>query len=127
MLLTLCKAKIHRATVTEANLDYVGSITIATDLMEAAGIMPYERVQIVNRQNGSRLETYVIPGEAGSGVICMNGPAAYHATPGDLIIIIAYALMTPEEAQGWRPTVVFVDSANTVTHVRRDELPLSVD
>ena len=127
MLLTLCKAKIHRATVTEANPDYIGSITIATELMAAAGFVPYERVQIVNLHNSSRIETYVISGEAGSGVICMNGPAAYHAAPGNLIIIIAYAQMTPEEAQGWQPTVVFVDQQNAITRISRTELPLSVE
>ncbi len=125
MFLTLCKAKIHRATVTEANLNYVGSITIDADLMKAAGIVPHERVQIANLNNSSRIETYVITGEAGSGVICMNGPATYHAAPGDLIVIIAYALMTPEEAHGWHPTVVFVDEHNAITRVSREELPLS--
>lgn len=125
MFLTLCKGKIHRATVTEANLHYVGSITIDADLLKASGILPYERVQIVNLNNSSRIETYAISGDAGSGVICMNGPAAYHAVPGDLIIIIAYAMMTPEEAQDWHPSVVFVNEQNVITRVNRDELPLS--
>ena len=91
MFLTLCKSKIHRATVTEANLAYLGSITIAVDLMEAAGLLAHERVQVLNLENGTRLETYVIPGERGSGVICLNGAAAHHFKPGDLAIIIAYA------------------------------------
>jgi len=125
MFLTLCKCKIHRATVTEANLNYIGSITIAADLMQAAGIVPYERVQVVNLNNGSRIETYAITGEAGSGVICMNGPAAYHAAPGDLVIIMAYAMMTPEEADGWHPTVVFVDAHNTISRISQEELPLT--
>jgi aspartate 1-decarboxylase len=125
MLLTLCKAKIHRATVTEANLDYVGSITIAVDLLEAAGILAHERVQVVNLTNGARLETYVIPGARGSGVICVNGAAAHHFSQGDLAIIIAYALMTPDEAASWLPTVVFVDQRNVITHVAREEQPLT--
>lgn len=126
MFLTLCKSKIHRAIVTEANLHYVGSITIDVDLMEAAGLVPNERVQVLNLDNGVRLETYVIAGAAGSGVICMNGPAAHHATPGDLVIIIAYAMMTPEEARNWQPTVVFVDERNVMTRVSREELPGSI-
>ncbi|MHB9129559.1 MAG: aspartate 1-decarboxylase [Armatimonadota bacterium] len=127
MFLTLCKSKIHRATVTEANLNYVGSITIAEDLMEAAGFLPYERVQVLNLNSGARLETYVITGARGSGVMCLNGPAAHHFTPGDMIIVIAYAVMTPEEARDWHPTVVFVDEQNTITRISCDELPLSVD
>jgi len=126
MLLTLCKAKIHRATVTEANLHYMGSITIDADLMDAAGFLPYERVQVLNLNNAARLETYVITGERGSGVICMNGPAAHYATPGDLAIIIAYAQMTPAEAQDWHPTVVFVDERNTVARVSRQEDPMTL-
>ena len=121
MLLSLCKAKIHRATVTEANLHYMGSITIAEDLLEAAGLLPYERVQVLNINNAARLETYIIVGERGSGTICMNGPAAHYATPGDLVIIIAYAQMTPEEARDWHPTVVFVDEHNAVTRIARQE------
>ena len=127
MLLTLCKGKIHRATVTEANLDYIGSITIDADLIDAAGLLPYERVQVLNLHNAARLETYVIVGERGSGVICLNGPAAHHFTPGDIAIIIAYAQMTPEEATGWHPTVVFVDAANTITHIEREETPLTAE
>jgi len=127
MLLTLCKSKIHRARVTEANLHYIGSITIDAGLMEQAGLMPYERVQVLNVCNSSRLETYVIPGECGSGVICLNGPAAYHARPGDLVIVISYAQMTPEEARDWHPTVVFVNEDNTVARIARDEDPLTAE
>jgi aspartate 1-decarboxylase len=127
MFVTLCKSKIHRATVTQADLNYVGSITIARDLMDAAGLLPYERVQVLNLSSGARIETYVITGEAGTGVICLNGPAAHHFTPGDLAIIIAYASMTPEEARDWQPTVVFVDAANAITHVERQELPFATE
>lgn len=127
MFVTLCKSKIHRATVTEANLNYIGSITIASDLMEAAGLISHERVQVLNLTNGARLETYVIPGDAGSGVICLNGAAAHHVQPGDLVIIIAYALMTPEEAAQWHPTVVFVDRHNVITRTSREEQAFSTE
>jgi len=110
MLVELVKSNIHRVTVTEANLNYVGSITIDQDLMDAAGILPGERVQIVDNNNGARLETYTIPGERGSGVICLNGAAARLVQPGDIVIIMAYAWMTYEEAQGFKPQVVFPDS-----------------
>ena len=98
MFLTMFKSKIHRATVTEANLNYVGSITIDEDLLDAAGILPGEKVQIVNNNNGERLETYTIPGARGSGVICLNGAAARRVQPGDTVIIIAYCMLTAEEA-----------------------------
>ena len=110
MLVELLKSKIHRVTVTEANLSYVGSITIDEDLIEAANILPGEKVQIVNNNNGARLETYVIAGERGSGVVCLNGAAARLVQPGDVVIIMAYAWMTYEEAQGFKPAVVFPDS-----------------
>lgn len=110
MLVQLVKSKIHRVTVTEANLHYVGSITIDQDLMEAAGILPGERVQVVNNNNGARLETYTIVGERGSGVICLNGAAARLVQPGDIVIIMAYAWMSYEEAQNFKPKVVFPDS-----------------
>lgn len=110
MLIELLKSKIHRVTVTEANLSYVGSITIDQDLIDAANILPGEKVQIVNNNNGARLETYVIAGERGSGVVCLNGAAARLVQPGDVVIIMAYAWMTYEEAQGFKPTVVFPDS-----------------
>ena len=127
MFVTLFKSKIHRATVTEANLHYVGSITIAADLMDAAGIVQHERVQVLNLTNGARLETYVIPGELGSGVICMNGPSAHFFTPRDLAIIIAYAMMTSEEAKTWHPTTVFVNEKNEVTGITRAETPMTVE
>ena len=121
MFLTLFKGKIHRATVTEANLNYMGSITIDGTLMRAAGILPGEKVQIVDNNNGSRLETYVIEGEADSGVICLNGAAARLVQPGDTVIIIAYAMMTPEEAATFRPHVVMVDEQNRITKCRGGE------
>ena len=111
MLIQLMKSKIHRVTVTEANLNYIGSITIDSKLMEAAGIVEGERVFIVDNNNGERFDTYVIAGEPGSGVVCLNGAAARKALPGDIIIIIAYALMTPEEARDFKPTVIFPDTA----------------
>lgn len=114
MLLTIHKSKIHRATITEANLNYVGSITIDRDLMEAANLYEGEKVQIVNNNNGERIETYVIPGTRGSGVICLNGAAARRAEVGDVVIIISYALMTPEEAKDFNPTVVFPDENNQI-------------
>lgn len=118
MFLTLFKGKIHRATVTEANLNYMGSITIDKTLLDASGILPGEKVQIVDNNNGSRLETYVIEGEANSGVICLNGAAARLVQPGDTVIIIAYALMTPEEAKAFQPRVVMVDAQNKITERR---------
>ena len=121
MMVNLLKAKIHCATVTEANLQYMGSITIDELLMEAAGILPNERVQITDNNNGARLETYVIPGPRGSGVICLNGAAARLVQPGDTVIIIAYALMTPEEAASFQPRVVMVDEQNRITKCRGGE------
>lgn len=121
MFVTMFKSKIHRATVTEANLNYMGSITIDRDLMKAADILPNEKVQIVNNNNGSRFETYVIPGEPGSRVICLNGAAARLVQPGDTVIIIAYAMMTREEASTFTPTVVLVDRDNRITEIRNVE------
>lgn len=106
----MLKSKIHRVTVTEANLNYIGSITIDSELLDAAGILPGERVFIVNNNNGERFDTYTIAGEPHSGVICLNGAAARKAQPGDIVIIIAYARMTPEEAATWKPTVIFPDT-----------------
>lgn len=114
--------KIHRATVTEANLEYMGSVTIDSELMEMAGILPGERVQIVDNNNGARLETYTIAGAAGSGVICLNGAAARLVQPGDKVIIMAYAQMTEEEARRCEPKVVMVDEANKPLKVRGTEL-----
>lgn len=112
MLLQIHKSKIHRATITQANLNYVGSITIDEALMEAANIMDGERVQIVNNNNGERLETYVITGERGSGVICLNGAAARKCELGDIVIIISYGWMTPEEAKNYKAITVFPNEKN---------------
>ena len=111
MTIEVLKSKIHRVTVTEARLDYIGSITIDRDLLDAAGILPGERVYIVNNNNGARLDTYAIEGERGSGVICLNGAAARMVQPGDIVIIMAYASMTPEEARDFKPSVIFPDTA----------------
>ena len=115
MQIILLKSKIHRATVTQADLDYVGSITIDSDLLRESGIQEYEKVEIADITNGNRLETYAIAGEAGSGIICLNGAAAQLVNPGDKIIIMAYASMTPEEAKSHKPTVIFVDDNNAIT------------
>lgn len=112
MLLTIFKSKIHCATITEANLAYVGSITIDEALLEASGIIEGERVQVVNNNNGERLETYVIKGKRGSGVICLNGAAARKCQVGDVVIIISYALMDQEEALNFEPKVIFPNSSN---------------
>lgn len=121
MTISMLKAKIHRATVTQAELDYVGSITVDIALLEQAGILEYEKVQIVDVNNGSRFETYTIAGERGSGVMCLNGAAARMVQTGDKIILMAYAQVTPEEAQAMRPTVLFVDNKNQVTKVTNYE------
>lgn len=109
MFIEVCKSKIHKVTVTEANLQYVGSITIDEDLMDAANLIENEKVQVVNINNGERLETYVIKGKRGSGVICLNGPAARKAAVGDVVIIISYAMMDFEEAKTFKPSLVFPD------------------
>lgn len=114
MLITFLKAKLHRATVTEANLNYTGSITIDRDLVDEAGIFIHEKVQIVNNNNGARFETYVIEGERGSGVLCLNGAAARLVQPGDKVIIMAYAQMTPEEAKNHKPVVLLLDDDNRI-------------
>lgn len=115
MLLTMFKSKIHRATITEANLNYVGSITIDEALLEAANILEGEKVQIVNNNNGERIETYAIRGERNSGVICLNGAAARKCQPSDIVIIIAYAQMTPEEARSFKPATIFPDENNRLS------------
>ena len=112
MFVNVLKSKLHRVKVTQAELNYVGSITIDEDLMDAAGLLENEQVHIVNNNNGERLITYVIKGARGSGIICLNGAAARRAQVGDIVIIIAYAMMTPEEAQTHKPTVVFPDDSN---------------
>lgn len=114
MLLQFFKSKIHRASVTEANLNYMGSITIDEELMNAANMFEGEKVQVVNNNNGERFETYIIKGEAGSGVICLNGAAARKAEIGDIVIIISYAFMTPEEAKAYHPVSVHVDEKNRI-------------
>lgn len=121
MLTQVLKGKIHRATVTQAELDYVGSITIDQALMEAAGIHEYERVQVVDVNNGNRLETYVIAGERHSGVICLNGAAARLVSLDDKVIIMAYAWLNEEELENHTPTVVFVDHVNRPAHVAKYE------
>lgn len=115
MWIQVFKSKIHRATVTEANLNYVGSITIDEALMEAADLIEGEKVQIVNNNNGERLETYIIKGERDSGTVCLNGAAARKAEVGDTIIVISYAMMTPDEARKFKPTTVFPDRDNKIT------------
>jgi len=114
MDITLLKAKIHRAVVTQADLDYVGSITIDATLLRESGILEYEKVEIADIDNGNRFETYAISGEADSGIICLNGAAARCVSPGDKVIIMAYASMTPEEARTHKPVVLFVDGANKI-------------
>lgn len=121
MIITMLKGKIHRATVTQAELDYVGSITVDMDLLDEAGIYEYEKVQIVDVNNGARFETYTIAGERGSGVMCLNGAAARMVQTGDKIILMAYAQVTPEEAKELRPTVLFVDDNNHITKVTNYE------
>lgn len=110
MQIEVLKSKLHRVRVTEANLEYIGSITIDEDLMDAANIVAGEHVYIVDNNNGERFETYAIAGERGSGMICLNGAAARKVLPGDIIIIMTYALMTPEEALSFKPAIVFPDS-----------------
>lgn len=112
MWITVFKSKIHRVKVTQAELHYVGSITIDADLLDAAGIYEGEKVQIVNINNGERLETYTIAGARGSGMVCLNGPAARKVQVGDMIIIISYAMMTPDEARGFTPQICFPDENN---------------
>lgn len=121
MFRTVFKSKLHRATVTEANLNYVGSITIDEDLLDAADICVNEKVQVVNNNNGARLETYAIPGPRGSGVVCLNGAAARLVQPGDKVIIITYAVIDDKEAKAFKPTVVFLDDANRIAAVKDAE------
>lgn len=117
MFRTLMKAKLHKATVTEANLHYVGSITIDEDLMDQVDIVPNEKVQVVNNNNGARLETYVIPGERGSGTICLNGAAARLVQPGDQVIIMSYVLLDEAEVREHSPKVAILDDQNRITHM----------
>ncbi|QRG69946.1 aspartate 1-decarboxylase [Brevibacillus choshinensis] len=126
MLRTMMKAKIHRATVTEANLNYVGSITIDKNILDALDILPNEKVQIVNNNNGARLETYVIEGAPGSGVICLNGAAARLVQEGDIVIIIAYAMMTDEEARTYKPRVAIMDEKNQIKEMLGEEIHATI-
>ncbi len=121
MELSMLKCKIHRAVITQAELNYVGSVTIDEDLMDAAGLFEYERVHIVNVNSGSRIETYVIAGERGSGMICLNGAAARSGQKGDHVIIMAYASMSPQEAKEHQPQVVFVDDSNKIVRTAKYE------
>ncbi len=114
MLIEMLASKIHRVHVTEANLNYIGSITVDSALLEAAGILPGQKVAVVNNNNGERLETYTIAGKANSGIVCLNGAAARKAQVGDIIIIIAYASMTPEEAKTFKPKIIFPDTATNL-------------
>jgi len=122
MFRTMMKSKLHRATVTEANLNYVGSITIDEDLLDIVDMYPNEKVQIVNNNNGARLETYIIAGPRGSGMICLNGAAARLVQPGDKIIIISYAVMTDEEAKRFRPRIAILDENNKVVSMLHEEM-----
>ncbi len=120
MYRTMLKSKVHRATVTRADLHYVGSLTVDRDLMDAADLLPGEKVAVVDVTNGARLETYVIEGERGSGVIGVNGAAAHLVHPGDLVIIISYAMVADSDAKGVVPQVVFVDESNAIQHTGQD-------
>lgn len=126
MFRTMLKSKIHRATVTEANLNYVGSITIDEDLLDLIDMLPNEKVQIVNNNNGARLETYIIPGPRGSGVICLNGAAARLVQVGDTVIIISYVMLTDEEARNHKPQVAIMGENNKVVSVIKEEIHSTV-
>lgn len=121
MFINILKSKIHRAVVTEADLNYVGSITIDEDLMDAADIIENEKVQVVNNNNGHRFETYVIPGKRGSKMICLNGAASRLAQPGDVIIIISYGLVEKDRAKDHVPKIVFLDDKNNIVEIKKKE------
>jgi aspartate 1-decarboxylase len=121
MFRTMMKSKIHRATVTEANLNYVGSITIDEDLLDTVDMLPHEKVQVVNNNNGARLETYIIAGPRGTGVICLNGAAARLVQPGDTVIIISYAMMSDEESRHHEPRIAILDKTNKVQSLITNE------
>jgi aspartate 1-decarboxylase len=123
MMRTMLKSKIHRATVTQADLDYEGSVTIDSQLLRAADILPFEKVAVWNVTQGTRLETYALEGEPGSGVICINGAAAHLNKPGDLVILATFAEVEEHEAVNWKPTVVFVDEKNRIVPGRTEEIP----
>ena len=123
MLISLCRTKIHRATITQTELHYPGSLTLDRDLIDASGLYPYEQISVVNINNGVRLETYIIEGERGSGMVCLNGAAARLAQKGDLVIIMSYALFEPREIPpDFKATIVHVDESNRITTVERGEL-----
>lgn len=111
MQIEVLKSKIHRVTVTDANLNYIGSITLDEDLMDAANLIEHEKVSILNNNNGARFETYIIKGKRGSGTVCLNGAAARMVQPGDIVLVVSFALMDFEEAKNWKPTVIFPDTA----------------
>ncbi|CQR46669.1 Aspartate 1-decarboxylase precursor [Paraliobacillus sp. PM-2] len=125
MYRTMMRAKIHRARVTEANLNYVGSITLDQDIIDQVGILPHEKVQIVNNNNGARLETYVIPGERGSKVVCLNGAAARLVQPNDIVIIVSYASLSDDELKNFKPKVAIMNEDNDVVEVIEQEPPLT--
>ncbi|MCP3025883.1 aspartate 1-decarboxylase [Halobacillus sp. A5] len=125
MFRTMMKAKIHRARVTDANLNYVGSITIDQDLMDLVDILPHEKVQIVNNNNGARLETYVIAGERGSGMVCLNGAAARLVQPEDIIIIVSYAMLSEEELADFKPKIAIMNENNHVNELIEEEPPMT--
>lgn len=125
MFRTMMKAKIHRAKVTEANLNYIGSITIDQYILDQTGILPHEKVQVVNNNNGARLETYVIPGEKNSGIICLNGAASRLVQPGDIVIIVTYAMIQEDELETFKPRVAIMDETNRITQIVDQEPPLT--
>ncbi|HUW65174.1 MAG TPA: aspartate 1-decarboxylase [Spirochaetia bacterium] len=125
MFKQICTGKIHRATVTEANLNYEGSLTVDETLMKASGMVPNEMVQVTNVSNGAIWRTYLIPAPAGSGTICLNGSSAHHFKPGDLVIIMSYGYFQQEELPGLKPQIVLVDGANRIKHMIRQELPFT--
>ena len=126
MFRMMMNSKLHRATVTEANLNYVGSITIDSDLLDAAGMLPNEKVHVVNNNNGARFETYIIAGEPGSGVICVNGAAARLVQKGDVVIILSYAYVSNEEAKEHKPTVLLMDKDNKIEEVIKEAPGMTV-
>ena len=127
MFVQVLRNKIHRARLTSCDVDYEGSLEIDVAYLEAAGILPYEKILVVNASNGQRLETYAIPGERGKGVFCLNGAAAHRGKPGDIITVMTFAILTPEEAETHQPTVIVLDEHNRITAKRkgRKELPLN--
>ncbi|MCQ2009164.1 MAG: aspartate 1-decarboxylase [Sporolactobacillus sp.] len=126
MMRPFLRCKLHRATVTDANLNYVGSITIDETLLQAVDLLPYEKVQVVNNNNGARLETYVIPGPRNSGIICLNGAAARHAQKGDVLIIMAYAFMSDAEMKRLKPIVAVLDKKNRIERILNEEKSMEV-